>query len=103
MLLQILRKKKRLHFKITKHNCSSYNAVRAKCEQEMVAGHLEFLHSECEAMVREERRTDLANMYPLLHAVQNGLGVLVQHILSHITQKGLEAVQRLTGENVRAL
>ncbi|XP_073990982.1 cullin 2 [Rhodnius prolixus] len=79
---------------------SSYNAVRAKCEQEMVAGHLEFLHSECEAMVREERRTDLANMYPLLHAVQNGLGVLVQHILSHITQKGLEAVQRLTGENM---
>lgn len=79
---------------------SSYNAVRAKCEEEMVAGHLSFLHSECEAMVLEERRNDLKNMYPLLHAVQNGLSVLVNHVMSHIKQQGLNAVTGLYGENV---
>uniref|UniRef100_A0A0K8SH59 Cullin-2 n=3 Tax=Lygus hesperus TaxID=30085 RepID=A0A0K8SH59_LYGHE len=81
-------------------HCSSYNAVRAKCEEEMVAGHLSFLHSECEAMVVEERRSDLKNMYPLLHAVQTGLVVLVNHVMSHIKQQGLNAVTGLFGENM---
>ncbi|KAF6213472.1 hypothetical protein GE061_011192, partial [Apolygus lucorum] len=81
-------------------HCSSYNAVRAKCEEEMVAGHLGFLHSECESMVVEERRNDLKNMYPLLHAVHSGLLVLVNHVMAHIKQQGLNAVTGLFGENM---
>ncbi|BES92469.1 unnamed protein product [Nesidiocoris tenuis] len=81
-------------------HCSSYNAVRAKCEEEMVAGHLQFLHSECEAMVTEERKNDLKNMYPLLHAVHGGLSFLVNHVMLHIRQQGLNAVTDHYGENM---
>lgn len=79
---------------------SSYSAVRAKCEEEMVAGHLAFLHSECGAMVFEERKDDLRNMYPLLHPVAGGLTVLVQHVMAHIKERGLVAVVGLHGENM---
>ncbi|KAL1115891.1 hypothetical protein AAG570_006180 [Ranatra chinensis] len=75
---------------------SSFDAVRAKCEDEMVEAHLSFLHSECEAMVAEERRGDLRNMYPLLRATAGGLGVLVQHVLEHIKAQGLRAVAGLS-------
>ncbi|XP_014262650.1 cullin-2 [Cimex lectularius] len=79
---------------------SSHAAVTAKCEEEMVAGHLSFLHSECEAMVTEERKNDLRNMYPLLHAVSGGLGILVQHVMSHIKSSGLLAISGLSGDNM---
>lgn len=67
----------------------------------MVAGHLAFLHSECGAMVFEERKDDLRNMYPLLHPVAGGLTVLVQHVMAHIKERGLVAVIGLHGENVK--
>ena len=74
--------------------------MRAKCEEEMVAGHLPVLHSECGTMVSEERKEDLRNMYPLLQPVTGGLTVLVQHVMAHIKERGLLAVTGLHGENV---
>lgn len=56
----------------------------------MVAEHLHFLYSECNAMVQEERRKDLANMYPLLKSVSNGVSVLVETVLDHIRNQGLK-------------
>lgn len=79
---------------------SSYGAVRSRCEEEMVAGHLPFLHSECGAMVSEERKEDLRNMYPLLAPVAGGLTVLIQHVRDHIKERGLVAVTGLHGENM---
>lgn len=81
-------------------HCSSYNAVQATCKKEMVADHLSFLHSECQAMVVEERKNDLKNMYPLLYAVRSGLGVMANHMMDHITQQGLNAVTGHFGENM---
>ena len=68
----------------------------------MVAAHLQFLHSECEAMVGEERRGDLHNMYPLLRAVSGGVSVLVHHMLEHIKAQGLRAVTGLPPDNMHA-
>lgn len=81
-------------------HCSSYSKVRQRCEQHMVADHLEFLHGECKAMVSQERRHDLANMYPLLRSVPSGVSVLINHVMEHVKQQGLEAVTGLRGDNV---
>jgi cullin 2 len=66
----------------------------------MVADHLVFLHGECKAMVQEERRKDLANMYPLLRSVKDGIGVLIDEVLEHTKAQGLETVRGLKGDNV---
>lgn len=79
---------------------SSFPKVRAKCDQHMVAEHLAFLHGECRTMVRQERRRDLALVYPLLRSVRDGLGVLVAELTEHVQQRGLEAVTCLRGDNV---
>lgn len=79
---------------------SSHSKVRQRCEQHMVADHLNFLHGECKPMVTQERRRDLANMYPLLRSVNNGVNVLITHVMEHIKQQGLEAVTELRGDNV---
>jgi cullin 2 len=66
----------------------------------MVADHLTFLHGECKAMVQEERRKDLSNMYPLLRSVKDGIGVLITKLHEHIKTQGLETVRGLKGDNV---
>lgn len=66
----------------------------------MVADHLSFLHGECKAMVNQERKKDLANMYPLLRSISSGVSVLIGHVMDHIKQQGLEAVTGLRGDNV---
>lgn len=65
-----------------------------------VSDHLKVLHSECEAMVREERKQDLKNIYPLLRSVVNGLPFLVEQFLQHVKNEGLNAVSNLQGDNV---
>ncbi|XP_075213693.1 cullin 2 [Lycorma delicatula] len=81
-------------------HCSSYSKVRQRCELHMVADHLSFLHGECKAMVSQERRRDLANMYPLLRSITGGVSVLINHVMEHVKQQGLEAVTGLRGDNV---
>ena len=48
---------------------SSYEKVKAECEQRMVGDHLSYLHSECKPMVSGEKRGDLANLYRLLRPI----------------------------------
>ena len=55
----------------------------------MVAEHLEFLYSECTAMVQGERKKDLSNMYDLLKSVQNAMVLLIDTVLDHIKTQGL--------------
>lgn len=82
---------------------SSYGKVIEECEQRMVADNLQFLHGECRAMVQQQRKKDLQNMYTLLRSINNGLGVLVQEVQSHIQTKGSEAVTNLAPENLPTL
>ncbi|CAH1788629.1 unnamed protein product [Owenia fusiformis] len=90
-----LRSRKFLH-------ASSYRKVTQECEQRMIADHLEFLHSECKSMVKQEQKKDLSNMYRLLCPISGGLGVLIQEVESHIKHVCLQAVSNLKGDNIPA-
>uniref|UniRef100_A0A6I8QNP0 Cullin-2 n=1 Tax=Xenopus tropicalis TaxID=8364 RepID=A0A6I8QNP0_XENTR len=79
---------------------SSYNKVIHECQQRMVADHLQFLHAECHNIIRQERRSDMANMYTLLRAVSNGLPHMIQELQNHIHDEGLRAISNLSQENM---
>lgn len=80
--------------------CSSIPKLRQECELQMITNHLEFLHSDCQEMVSQEKRVDLHNMYTLLKPISDGLKVLVQALLDHIKNEGIETISTLKGETV---
>lgn len=90
---ELFRARRFLHY-------SSFPKVSHRCETHMVAEHLQFLYSECNGMVQNERKKDLSNMYDLLKSVQNAMVVLVDTVLDHIKTQGLAAVGNLQGENI---
>lgn len=67
----------------------------------MIATHIAWLHAEAEGMIENERRRDLSLLYPLLRPLPSGLTPVVQKLIQHITQQGLQAIGSLQGENVR--
>ncbi|XP_060534428.1 cullin-2 [Cylas formicarius] len=71
-----------------------------RCETHMVAEHLQFLYSECQNMVKYERKGDLSNMYDLLKSVPNALVVLVDTVFDHIKSQGLAAIHNLQGDSL---
>uniref|UniRef100_A0A8C5FHR3 Cullin 2 n=2 Tax=Gadus morhua TaxID=8049 RepID=A0A8C5FHR3_GADMO len=79
---------------------SSYAKVLHECQQRMVADHLQFLHGECQNIIRQERREDMANKYTLLRAVANGLPHMIQELQVHIHNEGLRATSNLSQENM---
>uniref|UniRef100_A0A803VD16 Cullin 2 n=1 Tax=Ficedula albicollis TaxID=59894 RepID=A0A803VD16_FICAL len=81
-------------------NPSSYGKVTHECQQRMVADHLLFLHAECHNIIRQEKRSDMANMYTLLRAVSSGLPHMIQELQNHIHDEGLRATSNLSQENM---
>ncbi|XP_016347423.1 cullin-2-like [Sinocyclocheilus anshuiensis] len=79
---------------------SSYAKVIHECQQRMVADHLQFLHGECQNIIMQEKRDDMANMYTLLRAVSSGLPHMIQEIQVHIHDEGLRATSNLSQENM---
>ncbi|XP_030747563.1 cullin-2 [Sitophilus oryzae] len=79
---------------------SSLPKVAHRCELHMVAEHLQFLYSECNNMVKYEKKNDLSNMYDLLKSVPNALVVLVDTVFDHIKNQGLSAIHNLQGESI---
>lgn len=79
---------------------STYNKVRERCRQHMVGDHLEFLHGECEIMIKEERRDDMHNIYLLLREVKDGMNSLVDIFREHIKQHGIRVIESLKQEQV---
>uniref|UniRef100_A0A673ZQF0 Cullin 2 n=1 Tax=Salmo trutta TaxID=8032 RepID=A0A673ZQF0_SALTR len=78
---------------------SSYAKVIHECQQRMVADHLQFLHGECQNIIRQEKRDDMANMYTLLRAVSSGLPHMIQELQVHIHDEGIRATSNLSQEN----
>uniref|UniRef100_A0A672IXR1 Cullin family profile domain-containing protein n=1 Tax=Salarias fasciatus TaxID=181472 RepID=A0A672IXR1_SALFA len=74
---------------------SSYAKVIHECQQRMVADHLQFLHGECQSIIRQEKREDMANMYTLLRAVANGLPHMIQELQVHIHNEGIRGTTPL--------
>ncbi|XP_078393714.1 cullin-2 isoform X2 [Cetorhinus maximus] len=80
---------------------SSYAKVIHECQQRMVADHLQFLHGECQNIIKQERReADMANIYTLLRAVSNGLPHMIQELQNHIHDEGLRSISNLSQENM---
>ncbi|XP_076257089.1 cullin 2 isoform X2 [Rhynchophorus ferrugineus] len=79
---------------------SSLPKVADRCQQHMIAEHLQFLYSECQNMVKFEQRKDLSNMYDLLKTVPNALVSLVDTVFDHIKNQGLAAIHNLQGDSV---
>uniref|UniRef100_A0A4W6G7M8 Cullin-2 n=1 Tax=Lates calcarifer TaxID=8187 RepID=A0A4W6G7M8_LATCA len=82
---------------------SSYAKVIHECQQRMVADHLQFLHGECQNIIRQEKRDDMANMYTLLRAVSNGLPHMIQELQVHIHNEGIRGTSNLSQENMPTL
>uniref|UniRef100_A0A4W5MIV9 Cullin 2 n=1 Tax=Hucho hucho TaxID=62062 RepID=A0A4W5MIV9_9TELE len=82
---------------------SSYAKVIHECQQRMVADHLQFLHGECQNIIRQEKRDDMANMYTLLRAVSSGLPHMIQELQIHIHDEGIRATSNLSQENMPTL
>uniref|UniRef100_A0A8C5N5F0 Cullin-2 n=1 Tax=Gouania willdenowi TaxID=441366 RepID=A0A8C5N5F0_GOUWI len=82
---------------------SSYSKVIHECQQRMVADHLQFLHGECQNIIRQEKREDMANMYTLLRAVSNGLPHMIQELQVHIHNEGIRGTSNLSQENMPTL
>uniref|UniRef100_A0A671YTS8 Cullin 2 n=1 Tax=Sparus aurata TaxID=8175 RepID=A0A671YTS8_SPAAU len=82
---------------------SSYGKVIHECQQRMVADHLQFLHGECQSIIRQEKRDDMANMYTLLRAVANGLPHMIQELQVHIHNEGIRGTSNLSQENMPTL
>lgn len=66
----------------------------------MVGDHLEFLHGACEAIVKEERKDDLINMYFLLREVGDGLNSLIVIFGEHMKQHGIGVIKSLNKKQV---
>ncbi|XP_050305798.1 cullin-2 [Anthonomus grandis grandis] len=81
------------------HN-SSLPKVANRCERHMIEDHQQFIYSECQSMVKNEKKKDLSNMYDLLKNVANGLGTLVDTVFDHIKNQGLSAIHNLQGESI---
>lgn len=83
------------------HKHSSIPKLRQECELRMITDHLDFLHSDCQEMVSQEKSDDLHNMYILLKPIPDGLKTLVQAFLDHIKNEGIETISTLKGDTVR--
>lgn len=66
----------------------------------MVGDHLNFLYGESEAMIKEERRDDMHNIYLLLREVKDGMTSLVDIFREHIKQHGIRVIESLRQEQV---
>ncbi|CAH1713143.1 cullin-2 isoform X2 [Aphis gossypii] len=88
-----IRSKKYLHD-------STFTKLRGRCRQHMVADHLDFLHGESEAMIKEERRNDMHNIYLLLREIKDGMTSLVDIFREHIKQHGIRVIESLKQEQI---
>ncbi|CAB07302.3 Cullin-2 [Caenorhabditis elegans] len=79
---------------------SSVEKVITLCQKVMIKAHKDKLHAVCHDLITNEENKDLRNMYRLLKPIQAGLSVMVKEFEEYVKKKGLEAVSRLTGENV---
>ncbi|CAB3401704.1 unnamed protein product [Caenorhabditis bovis] len=79
---------------------SSVRKVIELCQSVMIKAHKDKLHAVCHDLITNEEVRDLRNMYRLLKPIHAGLTVMVKEFEEYVKQRGLEAIARLTGDNV---
>ncbi|KAL7296446.1 cullin-2 [Trichogramma pretiosum] len=79
---------------------TSVSKVKHCCEEKMVAAHVEWLHTEVDDMIKNERRKDLSLIYTLLKPLPSGLIHLVDKLADHIADEGIKVIGLLNGDNI---
>lgn len=74
---------------------TSHRKLIKEFENCMVVEHMEFLQSECRAMVEHEKRKDLHNMFRLMKPNEEGLRALVSQLEQNIKLKGMQTLKVL--------
>ncbi|KAF3836146.1 hypothetical protein F7725_028704 [Dissostichus mawsoni] len=108
---------------------SSYAKVIHECQQRMVADHLQFLHGECQSIIRQEKREGQSGLGKLqshidlqhwnstlcvvlcrhgqhvhpARAVASGLPHMIQELQVHIHNEGIRGTSNLSQENMPTL
>jgi len=79
---------------------STYNKLLSRFRQIVVVDHLNFLHGQSEAMIREERLNDMHNIYLLLCDVKDGFGSLGDVFRELIKKQGIKILESLKKNQV---
>ncbi|CAG0919494.1 unnamed protein product [Notodromas monacha] len=78
----------------------SHAKVTEECQRHLVGAHLELFHSECPAMIQQDRRKDLSMLYNLLKPIRGALHPVAQELRIHIESAGLDSIKGLQGDGV---
>lgn len=74
---------------------STKDRLLRKCEEVLIKDHLELFHTEFTNLLNADKNDDLARMYDLAIKIPDGLNELKRLLEIYITNKGLEAIEKI--------
>jgi len=79
---------------------STYDKLQSRFRKIVITDHLDFLHGESEALLKEERHNDMHNLYLLLREVKDGFASLPDTFRETIKQQGIKVLKSLKKNQV---